>query len=77
MFKLFVLIDCDLCGESFRRIALSTDRGPHAWQYLTAVLEMNAQSDGWDLYCEHRCYDCIEILSSKSTVTPLDEDCSF
>jgi len=52
MFKLMVMIDCDICGDSFRRVGVSTDRGPHAWQYLTGILEGDAQSHGWDLYRE-------------------------
>lgn len=61
MFKLILIIDCDICGESFDRVALSTDRDPTAWQYLTADLEMRAESRGWNLHrAEYRCYDCCD-----------------
>lgn len=77
MFKLIVMIECDTCGDPFRRVALSTDRGPNAWQYLTGVLEGDAQSHGWDLYHEARCYDCIEEIVSSQSEVVVDEDTPF
>lgn len=77
MFKLIVMIDCDTCGDPFRCVALSTDRGPNAWQHLTGTLEGDAQSHGWDLYREARCYDCIEEIVSSQSEVIVDEDTPF
>jgi len=85
MFKLIVIIDCDRCNDSFRRVALSTDRGPVAWRYLTADLEMTAEAGGWNIYNpgnEHLCNDCFadmrgEADQSKALTTNMNDDCPF
>ena len=77
MFKLMVMIDCDICGDSFRRVGVSTDRGPHAWQYLTGILEGDAQSHGWDLYREARCYECIEEIVASQSAVVVNDDTPF
>ncbi len=77
MFKLFVMIDCDICGDSFRTAVLSTDRGPYAWRHLDAILKDNAQSDGWETYSEHRCDDCVEEIKSSRIELDEDGDCPF
>jgi hypothetical protein len=58
MLKIIVIIDCDICGESFERIAVTTDRNPQTWGCLPLSLEADAEHCGWDCYSAHRCYDC-------------------
>lgn len=66
MFKLIVLVECDVCGEPFDRIATSADRDPVAWEHLTAILEARADNNGWDVYSAHRCYDCASAMTGES-----------
>lgn len=78
MFKLFILITCDLCGEPFQNVALSSDRNPHSWEYLLPRLEYTAERLGWDLYHRHWCYDCVEEASTEASSTQQpDDDCPF
>lgn len=79
MFKLFVLINCDICGEPFEHVALSTDRHPSGWEYVVANLEFSAERRGWDLYHRHWCYSCVEEASSDgaSSQPPDDDECPF
>ena len=62
MLKIIVIIDCDICGDSFERIAISTDRNPQTWGHLPLSLAAEAETCGWDCYSAHHCYDCIPEL---------------
>jgi hypothetical protein len=59
MLKIIVIIDCDVCGESFERIAISTDRNPQAWGPLPLLLAAEAEMRGWDCHSADYCHDCI------------------
>lgn len=67
MLKLIVMVVCDKCGESFEPVAVSCDRDPSAWDYLTASIEARAEDSGWNLTAathrlindhKHTCPDC-------------------
>ena len=66
MFKLIVLVECDICGELFDRIATSADRDPAAWENLPAILEARAESSSWHVYSAHYCYDCVSAMAGES-----------
>jgi hypothetical protein len=58
MLKVIVTIDCNRCGQPFKRIAISTDRDPMAWRALADDVEYHAGNSGWDSqrsahYCEY------------------------
>ena len=64
MLKLFVIIECDTCGESFEHVATSCDRDPRAWRDLTSELELKAESRSWSIYGgTYLCFDCIDQMS--------------
>lgn len=58
MLKLTVMIECDLCHDTFDRIAVSTDRDPPAWEMLPPLVEAKAEASGWSIYNAHHCADC-------------------
>lgn len=64
MLKIIVIIDCDICGESFERIAVSTDRHPQAWEHLPLCLVADAEMCGWNCHAEDYCYSCIPASAS-------------
>lgn len=49
MLKLMVRLECDRCDESLRRVAVSSDRNPEAWNYLIGDLEFKAAEKQWDV----------------------------
>jgi hypothetical protein len=63
MFKLVVILECDMCGDSFDRMAISTDRNPEAWKYLSASIEARAESACWSCDSAHRCDSCLNSIS--------------
>jgi hypothetical protein len=60
MLKIIVIIDCDICLESFERIAVSTDRNSLIWEHLPLSLAADAEKSGWDCHAEDYCYSCIQ-----------------
>ena len=69
MLKVIVMVVCDKCGESFEPVAVSCDREPRAWNYLTADIEARAKDSGWNLYgATHR------LINDQKHICP---DCSF
>jgi len=63
MLKLFVIVECDTCGEAFEPVAVSCDRNPSAWRYLAAELATRAEGSGWNLYRgAYLCTDCSEDM---------------
>jgi hypothetical protein len=67
MFKLVVILECDICGDTFHRMATSTDRNPEAWDDLSLLLVAKAENACWSNYSAHHCPICIETLSSSAT----------
>lgn len=63
MLKLMVLLECDRCGESLRRVAVSSDRNPAAWDYLIGGLEFKATESYWAVDSLHFCNACLLELS--------------
>lgn len=66
MFKLVVILECDMCGDTFHRMATSTDRNPEAWDDLSLLLVAKAENACWNCYSAHHCPSCIETLSPSS-----------
>ncbi len=71
MLKLIVMLVCDSCIESFEPVAVSCDRDPRAWCFLTAELEARAEASGWNLFGathrlmndhKHICPNCLSAL---------------
>lgn len=81
MLKIILIIDCDICSQSFERIATSTDRYPLAWDYLSLDLEAKAEHYGWNCHSVHHCdyctpdmeFDC-DHVSDASTETSTEND---
>lgn len=59
MLKLMVLLECDRCGDSLRKVAISSDRNPDAWNYLSGELEFKATENKWNVDSQHLCYFCL------------------
>ena len=60
MFKVILMIDCNICGQPFDSIATSTDRESMQWKSLSLDLEDAAQRRGWSFYrSAHHCDFCI------------------
>jgi hypothetical protein len=72
MFKLVVILECDMCGDAFNRMAISTDRNPDAWKYLSATLEARAESACWSCYSAHHCDSCLHAMSCSAGQTADD-----
>jgi hypothetical protein len=63
MLKLIVMILCDSCGDSFEPVAVSCDRHPKVWQFLSDELKTTAEDTGWCFYeCASLCQECTEDL---------------
>jgi hypothetical protein len=59
MLKLILMLDCNICGQPFDRVAASTDRDPVAWKSLACDLEYNAENSGWSFQRgAHYCLYC-------------------
>jgi len=60
MFKVIVMIDCNICGQPFDCVATSASRDPMNWKALSQDLEDTAESRGWSFYrSAHHCDYCI------------------
>lgn len=60
MFKIIMLIDCNICGQPFDRIASCTNPDPLSWKALALDLEYAAEGTGWSFYrSAHHCEHCI------------------
>jgi hypothetical protein len=60
MLKVIVMIDCNICGQSFDRVVTSCDRHPEAWKFLACDLEYEAERSGWSLQrSAHHCDYCV------------------
>jgi len=77
MLKIIVIIDCDICGESFERIAISTDRNPQAWEHLPLLLAAEAEMRGWDCHSADYCYDCIPEFDCHQVSTESGTEIDF
>jgi hypothetical protein len=64
MFKVILMIDCNICGEPFDCIATSVDRDPLAWKSLSQDLEDTSLTRGWSFYrSAHHCSYCITDIA--------------
>lgn len=63
------MIDCNICGQPFDRIASSTDRDPQAWKSLALDVEYAAERCGWSmLRSAHHCSYCVtDVMLSGRT----------
>jgi len=60
MLKVIVMIDCNICGQPFDRVAASSDSQPDAWKSLACELEYEAGRAGWSFHrSAHHCHYCI------------------
>jgi hypothetical protein len=60
MLKVFVTINCNLCGQPFDRIAISTNRYPMAWRNLADDAEYYARNRAWhSQQSAHHCDYCV------------------
>jgi hypothetical protein len=69
MLKVILMIDCNICGQPFNRIASSTDRDPQAWKCLALDVEYAAERCGWSmLRSAHHCGYCVtDVMLSGQT----------
>jgi len=64
MFKVIVMLDCNLCGQPLDSVATSTDRDPMVWKALSQDLEDTAERRGWSFYrSAHHCHYCISDMT--------------
>jgi hypothetical protein len=60
MFKIILMLDCNICGQPFDHVAVSTEVDPMAWKALSSDLEDEAEDCGWSFYrSAHHCSHCI------------------
>jgi hypothetical protein len=60
MLKVLVMIDCNMCGQPFDRVATSSDRDPQVWKSLACGVEYDAERSGWSFHrSAHHCDYCI------------------
>jgi hypothetical protein len=74
MLNIILLIDCNICGQPFDRIATSSDDDPFAWKSLSMDLEGTAVDCGWSFhrsahYCDH-CMPDVSFLSLSGSFIP-------
>lgn len=77
MLKVILMLDCNICGQPFDRVATSTDRDPLAWKPLACDLEYSAERRGWSFqrgahYCEY-CVSDVELATIKPA-SPAETD---
>ena len=64
MFKVIVMIDCNICGQPFDSVATSVSRDPMEWKALALDLEYAAEGRGWSFYrSAHHCDDCVSDVA--------------
>ena len=64
MFKVIVMIDCNICGQPFDSVATSASRDPMEWKALASDLEYAAEGRGWSFYrSAHHCDHCISDVA--------------
>lgn len=60
MFKVFMMIDCNICGQPFDHIVVSTEVDSMGLKALSGDLEDEAEECGWSFYrSAHHCSHCI------------------
>jgi hypothetical protein len=59
MLKFFVMINCDICGRTFKNLAVSGIADPFIIDAITSDLERAAEESGWFYYHEERCTNCL------------------
>jgi hypothetical protein len=77
MLKVFVTIDCDLCGQPFKRVAASADRDPMSWRALADDVEYHAGNSGWlSRRSAHHCDWCVHhaMTAGREAGDDIDED---
>ncbi len=61
MLKTIAMINCNICGHTFERLAVCADKDLMIWRKVTSDLEHAAEDAGWYFYHEqHRCAHCLE-----------------
>jgi hypothetical protein len=85
MLKVILMLDCNMCGQPFDRVATSTDRDPLAWKPLACDLEYSAELRGWSFhrgahYCDY-CVSDVELASiapaTRATTGEEEEEPDF
>jgi hypothetical protein len=60
MLKTIAMIDCDICGATFEKIAVFSVDNLNDWTTAISDLEHTAENLGWFYYHqEHRCIACL------------------
>lgn len=59
MFKIFVTINCDECGDDFQRVRVSASKDPMDWNTEASELICDASEAEWDFFRGRmRCAAC-------------------
>jgi hypothetical protein len=77
MLKVMVMIDCNICGQPFDRVASSCDREPEVWKALAYNLEYEAGRAGWSFHrSAHHCDYCISNvqLAGQQLIEQAEKD---
>lgn len=64
MLKVIAMLDCNICGQLFERIATCTSPDPMTWKAMSLDLEDTAEQCGWSFYrSAHHCDHCISDVA--------------
>jgi hypothetical protein len=73
MLKTIAMINCDICGGTFEKLAVSSANDPMVWDAVTSDLEQAAENSGWFYYRqEHRCTACLQDAFYKQEQQKID-----
>lgn len=76
MLKIIILMQCDVCGELFEKIAQGSTAAQNSCAFLAGGIIVEAGMDGWFFNSKTRqawCTDCIVELASNEKLPPVAE----
>lgn len=60
MFKVIIMLDCNICGQLFEGVATSSKTDRLDWKTRSMELEYDAENCGWSFYrSAHHCDHCV------------------
>lgn len=63
MLKVILMLDCNICGQPFDRVATTCERDPFSWKSLSLDLEDTAVNLGWSFFrSAHYCDYCMSDM---------------
>jgi hypothetical protein len=60
MFKVIIMLDCNICGHLFDGVVTTSECDPLDWKAMALNLEDDAEGSGWSFYrSAHHCSYCV------------------